>query len=44
VVGVLGTTPAEILREVGASWLVASLAGVRAEMVGAGLRVEIEAV
>ena len=44
VVGVLGTTPAEILREVGASWLVASLAGVRAEVSGGGLRVEIEAV
>jgi len=44
VVGVLGTTPAATLREVGASWLVASLAGVRAAVVGGGLRVEIEAV
>jgi len=41
---VLGTTTPETLREVGASWLVASLAGVRAAVVGGGLRVEIEAV
>jgi sugar-phosphatase len=43
VVGVLGTTPPETLRAVGASWLVASLAGVRAVVSGNGLRVEIEA-
>jgi sugar-phosphatase len=42
VVGVLGTTPAETLRGMGATWIVASLAGVRAEVGGGGLRVEIE--
>ena len=44
VVGVLGTTPAEELRAVGASWLVPSLAGVTAGVVGDGLRLSIEAV
>jgi sugar-phosphatase len=44
VVGVLGTTPAETLRAAGASWLVESLAGVRAAVSESGLRVEIEAV
>ena len=43
VVGVLGTTPTETLRGMGATWIVASLAGVRAEVGGGGLRVEIEA-
>jgi len=43
VVGVLGTTPDETLRKEGASWLVASLAGVRAVVSDGGLRVEIEA-
>jgi sugar-phosphatase len=44
VAGVLGTTKGEMLREAGASWLVESLAGVRAGVSGGGLRVEIEAV
>jgi sugar-phosphatase len=41
VVGVLGTTPREELLAAGASWLVESLAGVKAEVVGNGLRVEL---
>jgi sugar-phosphatase len=44
VVGVLGTTTPETLREVGANWLVESLAGVRAAVSVGGLRVEIEVV
>jgi sugar-phosphatase len=44
VVGVLGTTPAEELRAMGAKWLVNSLAGVTAELVGGGLRLKVEAV
>jgi len=43
VVGVLGTTPAQTLLENGASWLVPSLAAVRAEMREGALRLEIEA-
>jgi sugar-phosphatase len=44
VVGVLGTTPAEILLELGASWLVPSLAAVRAAEGPGGLTVTIDAV
>ncbi len=44
VVGVLGTTPAEVLLQDGASWLVPSLAAVRAVVSGSGLTVTIEAV
>jgi sugar-phosphatase len=44
VVGVLGTTPGETLLKDGASWLVPSLAAVRAVVSGDGLRVTIEAV
>ncbi len=44
VVGVLGTTLAETLRECGASWLVPSLAAVRAVAVEGGLAVTLEAV
>ncbi len=43
VVGVLGTTPAQTLLENGASWLVPSLAAVRAEVREGALRLEIEA-
>jgi sugar-phosphatase len=44
VVGVMGTTPAKELREVGAGWLVPSLAAVTAEVVRGGLRLRVEAV
>jgi sugar-phosphatase len=44
VVGVLGTTPREELLAAGASWLVESLASVKAEVVGGGLRLELVAV
>jgi mannitol-1-/sugar-/sorbitol-6-phosphatase len=44
VVGVLGTTPAERLREVGASWVVESLKDVRAETVAGGLKLALEAI
>ncbi len=44
VVGVLGTTPAEELRAAGAKWLVESLAGVTAEVIGGGLRLRVKAV
>jgi sugar-phosphatase len=44
VVGVLGTTPIEVLREVGASWIVPSLAAITAVAVDDGLRVSIDAV
>jgi sugar-phosphatase len=43
-VGVLGTTPREELLAAGASWLVESLAGVKAEVIGGGLRLELAAV
>jgi len=43
VVGVLGTTPGEMLRAEGANWLVVSLAEVQAEVSVSGLRVQIEA-
>jgi sugar-phosphatase len=44
VVGVLGTTPAEVLREEGASWIVPSLTAVSAVAVEGGVRVAIEAI
>jgi sugar-phosphatase len=44
VVGVLGTTGAEELLEAGASWLVASLASVSAEVVEGELRLRVETV
>ncbi len=43
VVGVLGTTPGETLRECGASWLVPSLEAVRAVADEGGLTVTIKA-
>jgi sugar-phosphatase len=43
VVGVLGTTPEAVLREVGASWIVPSLAAVTAVAIEGGLKVTIEA-
>jgi sugar-phosphatase len=44
VLGVLGTTPAEVLRELGVSWLVPSLAAVKAVDGVGGLSVRIETV
>jgi sugar-phosphatase len=44
VVGVLGTTPAEVLRGAGATWLVPSLAAVTAEIVAGGLQLRVETV
>jgi sugar-phosphatase len=44
VVGVLGTTPAATLRELGASWLVRSLESVTAAAVDGGLRLRIKTV
>jgi sugar-phosphatase len=44
VVGVLGTVPAEELRDCGASWLVPSLAAVRTAASADGLTVSIDAV
>jgi sugar-phosphatase len=43
VLGVLGTHSAEELRAAGASWVVGSLEGVKAEVVEGGLRVVVEA-
>jgi sugar-phosphatase len=42
VVGVLGTTPGEELLAAGASWLVESLAGVKAELAGGSLWLKLE--
>jgi sugar-phosphatase len=44
VVGVLGTTPGEELVAAGASWLVESLAGVKAELVSGAVRLELAVV
>ncbi len=44
VLGVLGTHSAEELRAAGVNWVVGSLAGVRAQWVDGGLRVELLAV
>ncbi len=44
VLGVLGTHSAEELRAAGVSWVVGSLAGVRAEVVEGGLRLSVEVV
>jgi len=44
VLGVLGTHTAEELRAAGAEWVVASLVGVRAKVVGDGLELRFEAV
>jgi len=44
VVGVLGTTRGEELLAAGASWLVESLAKVKAEVVGGYLQLELVAV
>jgi sugar-phosphatase len=43
VVGVLGTTPGAELLKAGAGWLVDSLAAVKAEVAGDGLRLELQA-
>jgi sugar-phosphatase len=44
VLGVLGTHSAEELRAAGVSWVVGSLAGVKAEVVEGGLRLSVEVV
>ena len=44
VVGVLGTTPEQELRKLGAGWIVPSLAAVTAVAVEGGLKVSIDAV
>jgi sugar-phosphatase len=43
VVGVLGTTPEAVLREIGATWIVPSLAAVTAVAIEGGLKVTIDA-
>ena len=44
VMGVLGTHEASVLWNAGADWVLASLAGLRVESEGDGLRLEFEAV
>ncbi len=44
VMGVLGTHDAEVLKKAGADWVLASLAGLKVEAAGSGLRLEFEPV